>query len=417
MRLLYIAFILSVTFPYTQLLPTGSYTQPYALMFGSIILAMSLNRVLKHMPTRDMYALIGLAWAGIAVFLITCFPYTNPQELKYLLNYLTPLVLTGASFATISAAPRTVMRTVAASVIIWFTIALIQTAIDPTFMTALVGAWAEVAEDVVSSGRGVLGLAPEPTHHGFHILLLGAVLVIFGRWRWLVLLCVAEALLLARSSSCVLALALGLAAVGLARPARLVLPVSILAGVVVAALITLRIVAPDAAILPENSRMLVLATAFLENPSNLLALDYSVSSRIGGMIATFIHTVGRVFLPNGLSHDRWLAVSEEMLSEHNWLLGVSDVGPPSGIGVLLFQVGFLALPSLAIIWWRVLRTKTTAASSVLVFTSFFIFLGQYYISAPTFSLLYAAAIWQAGQVYRARQALQQPVPALAASPA
>jgi hypothetical protein len=106
-----------------------------------------------------------------------------------------------------------------------------------------------------------------------------------------------------------------------------------------------------------------------------------------------------------------------MLSEHNWLLGVSDVGPPSGIGVLLFQVGFLALPSLAIIWWRVLRTKTTAASSVLVFTSFFIFLGQYYISAPTFSLLYAAAIWQAGQVYRARQALQQPVPALAASPA
>ncbi len=272
---------------------------------------------------------------------------------------------------------------------------MVQSFISPSFMTFLIGNWSNVAEGVVETGRGVLGLAPEPTHHAFHMLLLGGALMILGRSTKLASLCIADAVLLARSASAVLALLLALIVLVLRRPARL-LVVAISIGTV-AFLMSGSIGhwLEQIPILDDSTRIFVLLKAFLSNPTELLTLDYSVNARIGGAAASFVEIYNSWLMPHGMSHDQWLATGRRLVNEYDWLLDISLVGPPSGIGVVLFQAGFLAIPFLVWPFVRIVRAAQSRLASVLLYASVFVFFGQYYISSPEFSLLYGCAIYSA----------------------
>jgi len=148
-------------------------------------------------------------------------------------------------------------------------------------------------------------------------------------------------------------------------------------------------------VLPESSRIYTLATEAIQHPANILLIDYSVNSRLGGLLATCIDVLDNFFLPRGMSYDVWEVARISILAEHDWLLDLSQIGPPSGIGIIAFQGGILVLPFIFMMFYRILSVRVVGAiSKIVIISTFFIFLGQYYLSAPGFSLLLACAIYQ-----------------------
>lgn len=385
-KLLIVGFLLSMAFPYIQLVRSESYTQPFYLVLGSIVAFRFWGTANRSLLRHDRFALSWLVWVGLFLFVVTCFPYTEAQEYKYLLNYLAPLVLTVATVAALQRFPKLTRKVLEVSVCVWFAVALMQTTISPSFMSWAIGSWSDSAEDVVNSGRGVLGLAPEPTHHGFHLLLLGASLALIGGKRWLPLICIFEAILLARSSSAVLVLALGVAFLNIKHPRRILLAAAMLALVIA---LFLRFSESFA----ENVRVLLLLSQFIDDPSSIITLDFSVNMRLGGAYASFHHALSHYLMPQGLSYEHWLAMGQEFLQRHEWLFDISTVGPPTGYGVLLLQGGFLVIPFIFLSMRTILRAPVdSTAGRLLLFSGVFIFLGQFYISSPMFSLLYGCAI-------------------------
>ena len=382
--------LLLTAFPYLQLMPSDSYTQPFALLLGAMLFFMKGWSVMFRLPLNDQIALIGLAIVGIGFFLVTCFPYENRQEYKYLTSYLSPLLLTIPLLSYVRHNPGKALRLLRFSILSWIVIAAIQKFLDPTFMGFLIGQWGENALDIVNSGRGVLGLAPEPTHHAYHILLLATCLALLDRSdrsRWILMLSIIDAILLAASSSAILVLGIS----GLLWSLwwrqgwfffAMVLAVLCWQGGFV-----------DHVLTNSNTRVAKLLVDVLENPSDALVIDYSMNQRLGGMFAVIWDAFRNLLIPHGMSVQAWETARSGLLSDFPWLMDLSMVGPPSGIGLLLFQTGLLSAIFVCLILRRILTSSTSQIGRILVMAAPIIFFGQYYVSAPTFSLLYACSLF------------------------
>jgi hypothetical protein len=144
---LLVAMVLSVTFPYIQIVPIGSYTQPYSLIVAFTILAFTRFSAFREMRWTDAAALGSLAVVGLVLFVLTCFPYQNVQEYKYLLSYISPMIIAGACITVLDWDRDLVARVIAISIMVWFWIAMAQTLLNPSFMTFLLGEWANAAAD------------------------------------------------------------------------------------------------------------------------------------------------------------------------------------------------------------------------------------------------------------------------------
>lgn len=389
-QLLIVATILSITFPYVQFLPLGSYTQPYAIFLSAVVLVFSRFQAVRRMPWSDLFALVSLALVGVALFAATSFPYKNVQEYKYLLSYLTPIVVTVACFTLMEWDRRLVGFLVAASAVAWFWIGLAQSLLDPTFMTFLLGQWSTVALDVAASGRGVIALAPEPTYFAFHMLLLAGCIAVLDRHRWVILLCLLSAVLLARSASGFLVVGIAVAIAAFIYRPRLAL----LACLSIAAAVALDIGSAILSISTGN-RFLTLIGTVLHDPLSIMG-DYSTNLRIGGAVLGLFDTVRYLLVPHGMSFDHWSSVRLDILEEFPALLNMSTVGIPSGYGVLLFQAGLLIVPFIVLSIKRIYETAVTPFSTTVIIGVPVVFLFQYYFSAPQFGLIYACAIsvWQ-----------------------
>lgn len=382
--------LFSSLFPYVQIVPSGSYTQPQAFFFGGLLFILSFGLLFK-LPLADSFALIGLAFIGWVMFIFSCYPYNDFQGYVYLLAYISPLLMIPAFVRVGVRFHKFTVRFLQISIVIWILVATAQYLFDPTLATFLLGRWGESALDIVFSGRGVLGLAPEPTHHAFHMLLLGASLALMDERRLSRILCfgcVTSALLLASSSSALLVLSMS-AIAWLLRSSLMLGTFLIVGGGVGWTLLPVLMES-----LPESdSRVISLISAFVENPLAFVNADYSVNVRLGGLWATIQHVTEGLFVPHGLSYDGWLDARSQMLRNNAWLFDLSMVGPPSGIGMLLFQAGVLVFPFLMVLVWRCLSVKpSNNLGQILVLSVPFIFLNQFYISSPLFSIVYACIV-------------------------
>lgn len=387
------ALLLVLTmFPYLQLWPLPSYMQPWPLLVGSLIFFIRLGGVWV-LKLQEQIALLLLALVGIVLYLFTCFPYNNLQEYKYILIYLTPLVLTVAMFHVLKAYPTMTLGFLHGAVVVWFVVSVMQVLYDPTFATFTLGQWGKYAADIARSGRGALGLAPEPTTHAFHILVLGASMVLLdthSRRGWLVWLCIVEAVVLAASSSAALVLLVALAGWGLIRR-----PVWTFITLAAVAFGWHWIMEALGFVLGTGSRMYGLAVEATAHPANLMSIDSSVNTRLGGLWVTIVDVWEHGFSPRGLSVRDWWNARQDILVSNPWLHDLSSTGAPSGIGILLFQSGFLVLPSIFLIFRSILKFQgVTSTGQVVLLSTPLIFMSQYYISAPSFALLYACAIYR-----------------------
>jgi hypothetical protein len=383
--------LLLTAFPYIQLIQFGSYTQPYALILAILLFPIMAWSVLSRLGLADQIALIGLALSGVIIFIITAYPYVNAQEFKYLISYVSPLLLTVPILFYLKKYNIIAIKILRISIFVWLVVAVVQKLINPNFLIFLIGQWGDSALDILESGRGVLGLAPEPTHHAFHILLLATCLVLLDTKKqsgWLLIFCVIDAVVFAASASAILVLGMSVITWSLLYRQRLIFYISI----IILFIFVFRVI--DVILMDTNLRIAQLISAVLKEPMDVLTLDYSMNMRLGGLVAVIITTLSHALAPFGMSLEAWEIARENMLNELPWLIDLSSVGPPSGIGQLLFQTGFLGAIFVCMIFRRVLSFRVGSVEKILLITTPFIFLSQYYISAPTFSLLYACALYR-----------------------
>jgi len=374
-------------FPYTQIIPFYSYTQPYAFLFCLIAFAIYFSSFFRKFPTCDAMGLLCFALLGLLLFLLTCFPYTSAEDQKKLLIYLGPLVFAAMAYLFVRTDPKLARRVVSVSAVIWLVVGLVQTLIDPRFATGLVGEWQVAAVVVVDSGRGVLGLAPEPTHYGFHLLLLASMIVILRGNRLLAVSCVLGALLLARSSSALLALILGTGLFLFLNPKKL----RVLAVPLVVAAILIFYLTDSYEV--ETVRLFQLLTAFVADPTGFLVLDESANMRLGGVIVAVKEIWSAAFMPHGMSTTSWLEEFPGIFQRNPWLINLSESGLPSGLLVVVYQSGFIGLFLLAIFLSKFFNYRNSDFEKWLILSVLFVFLGQYYISNPGFGLIYGFLLY------------------------
>ena len=154
----------------------------------------------------------------------------------------------------------------------------------------------------------------------------------------LALACVATAVLIARSSSAVLALSLGtiiyLAIFG--RWGRWLLiaivPLYFILGGIL-----------DSGLLPSDLRVVQLLKAFYEDPWYLITADTSANMRLGGIWVGLQESVERGFIPAGLDSAQWEAAVGPIMAKNPWLIALSPAGIASGLLIVVYQLGVLGL--------------------------------------------------------------------------
>ncbi|WP_120716811.1 hypothetical protein [Tsuneonella amylolytica] len=381
-KALYLVALLFCLFPYTQIIPLASYTQPYALVFSTMAAIVAIPLVQDKFPRGDLTALTILAMAGVLGFVVSCLPNPSPQDFKYLLIYVSPLVFAVAAFAVTLEDPKMADRVIVFAAGAWVLVGLIQTVISPSFMTQLVGEFSDAGEVVIESGRGTLGFAPEPTHFGFHMIILAALLALVGGRNLLALACLATAVLIARSSSAVLALSLGtiiyLAVFG--RWGRWLLiaivPLYFILGGIL-----------DSGLLPNDLRVVQLLKSFYEDPWYLITADTSANMRLGGIWVGLQESFERGFIPAGLNSAQWEAAVGPIMARNPWLIGLSPAGIASGLLIVVYQLGVLGLGLMIYLTVRMLRGLRSHFETFLLCSVVFVFMSQYMISTPGYGLI------------------------------
>ena len=391
-------------FPYTQLYPLETYNQPYAVMTGAVFCAIMPAMVLQ-MPRSDRLALIGLAVLGMVFFLIEVPQGLDEREVLYLGAYVTPLITVPPLLYVMRNRPATARRLLTWAILAWILVGMIQRFIDLTFLNFLVTQSEDLSVNIAASGRGVLGFAPEPTHHGLQMIVLSASLMLMKGNRAVVALGLASAALLAGSSFAVLAMALGMLVWAASSPLKrswfFLLAIT---GILLSNFLPL--------ILAGDSRLVLLIERFYYSGFEVFLADASANMRFSGIIMPIRESFANGLLPLGLSWQNWLEMRSRILVENGWIFSLSETGPASGWGLVLAQTGFFGLPVLFVFAKRLLVDFAESQAGVLTASAFFAFLGQLYLATPSFSIVYAAAIWSLLQ----RRARRLPAPPGAPAP-
>jgi len=379
--------LLFCLFPYTQIIELDTYTQPYALIFSVLAAGASYSLLVERFPRTDFTVLAGLAVMGIVLLLLTCMPNPTPQEFKYLLMFVSPLVFALAAFAMATINPVLTDRLIVFAALVWMAVGAIQAFIAPGFASQFVGGFGEAAEVVVDSGRGVLGLAPEPTHFGFHMIIVAAALALVGGRNMLSIACLLTTVVIARSSSAMLALALGgvIYLVFYTRYARLLLLAVVPAYALLGAIL-------ESGMLPNGVRVVVLLRELYDDPWYLFTSDASANARLGGIYVGAKEILANMFLPAGMAHETWNQSTGPILSRNSWLLMLSDAGIPSGILIVIYQAGIFGLVLLAAILRRMLKGLHSQYETFLMCVVVFVFFSQYMISTPGFGMVLGLVI-------------------------
>ncbi len=383
-RILPFAALIFFLFPYTKIIPSSSYTQPYGLLLALVIVVLR-PQAITNLPQIDRVMLSFLAMIGVAMVLFQLPLGLQPRELAYLISYITPLVTTAAAFWMLRLYPDMVRKLLIAAAVIWFVVSIIQLFISPTFLTSFVSNDPNLAQDIRASGRGTLGLAPEPTHNAFHNLLIGASLVMVGGPAWAIGLCIASAFILAQSASAVLVIGLGLLLWAVRHP-------------FLGWIIALPFIFPQFAIQTLSSltnpqtRLGSIISRLKDLDPAVVLQDHSINFRLAGASMPILYSIEDFFLPQGVSIENWVEQRNRILAEQTWVIDLSTVGPASGFGLYLVQGGIIALPVILYFMYRLILIRQPHFASFVAIVVFTIFLGQFYLSTPIFGLFYAALI-------------------------
>jgi hypothetical protein len=324
-------FLAAVFFPYLRVLPLGSDVQPMALVLGlGVLLASQTGRF-----PREITPLLVVLIGSVAIALVTGI---NVLAMRGLANYFSLFIIAFATYSTLKERDGFSTRLLSAVVWIWFTVGFLQTFVSRDLFTVFLSN----ARSTV--GRGVVGLAPEPTSYGIHCLLLGLLVLDLcsGRQRrWNLAALFIQILFFARSSMSVLFLLIWGVTYLVMRAGllRSLLGAAIVGAISVGVLQALARFAASV----KGVRIFDLIHLAATAPALILVRDQSISDRVAAIVFSLGGALNYWLLPHGFT---------------SWSAWVAEIGPRmvryvpyytagdrimSGYGAAIFELGFLGL--------------------------------------------------------------------------
>lgn len=258
-------------------------------------------------------------------------------------------------------------------VLIWFITGFIQTFIYPNFLTFLLPRGDSSV--TLASGRGVIGLAPEPTFYGIMCAMLLLIGYLNFTYRKGINVCyiflLLQIFIFSRSSLVILLLSLALFLYILVSTfLKIKFFIKILGG-------TLLLVAFGYIIINTYSvelyqlRIVRIASMLLDNPEDVILLDASINTRIAHFVFPIYGFFYDLCLPHGYSAFNEF-MKECFSNEHlnYWLSPYTMETSPTRImsawGCIFFELGFVGFLFLYVVIFNLYRIVNESNRLVIV---------------------------------------------------
>jgi hypothetical protein len=371
--------LLSIFFPYFVMLsPELHYTQPYPVMLGLVGIYINKNAILSHakirMPTCSTNYIIYLA-VSLLFFILTA-PLSTISVYRDLYGYFSLIVLSIVVYMIAVADIKLFIGVIKTSIILWAGVGCIQTYFVADFLNNFTGG--RPIDHLISSGRGVTSLAPEPTHFGLIMstFLLAGIFLKLPKLYFFV--CIVSILLFSKSSTAVLFLIM------VAGTMLIILkPVKVIP-LLVSLLLICYLAGKTELINTFDWRLFKLSKSFISDPMMTLMSDESVRVRLNSMWLPIYASFTNSFIPYGFDPNIWssqVCIMEDQFGNIVANLDKERIG--AALPMMFFQTGiFIVIPMFPLIM-RGFRNRNLY--SILLLISLFC-LGLQYVS-PSFTML------------------------------
>ena len=370
---LVVGLIPSVSFSLTNL-----DTQPFAAILG---IACILSFRSTRFPTLIWCLLIPAAAAAATALLSG----GMTDGARSVVTYVSPWIFACTAYLAYRKGIA-IHRYLVFMLYLWAVAGLLQWLVDPRIFEFLVNTR-------TSTDRGVTSLAPEPSFYGLTVIQMWLTLLLLRpdiarKWH-VTSLCLFQVLVLAKS---MLAIFVVLLLVALFATRRIWWLAAILIGLFAA-------LAGITDGLDGQSRPAVLLNILLDNPTQVLYLDASISERFYHLYLSFERALSSGLLPHGIS--AFGEVIEEGQKAHAaFWWGEPQNKILSGAGGAIFELGWFAL-IYVFVFWRCLRRDPKVYhfhKFVISFGIVLVYLNTVTLASPFFGLMVGIMAAHSGRV-------------------
>ena len=187
------AFLFFSLFPYLTPVYYGTDTQPWAAFLAGVIILTSFPEYRFPMP---IYLLL---YTALFSSMLLFFSSLDFMAFRSWFNYVSLFITSAAAYIVFRRNPDIIKKMIVFATYAWLSVALVQYFFDPRFMSFIVSR----SSGSLTGGRGVVGLASEPTLCATVCLTLFILTyLVFGFKKKLVLfLLIFQAIFLSKSST------------------------------------------------------------------------------------------------------------------------------------------------------------------------------------------------------------------------
>lgn len=321
-------------FPYLTPIDTGTDLQLYCLIAALLVILFFIisNELILN---RSTLVLLMTVFLAIAVGAISGFSFT---VLRGIANYFSIAFI---AIAVYNYEKRYDFdeKYVKAFIWIWFFVGAIQTLTRTEFFDLL------IASARTSAGRGVYGLANEPSFYGLTMALILILVKDFTKNKLLyVALCIIQTIIFAQSAMGIIAVAIVLFMYYLGEVKKTPNSFGFLFAFIVAAIIA---IVALVLLFPEKRAVKLLIMLF----NGSIFEDVSFFERFSAIAISFERFLGNYCLPGGFN--------ERLMS---------------GFGAVLAELGILGIPMICVVSFAVGKSFKYKKSAALIAVLFFIFM-------------------------------------------
>jgi hypothetical protein len=323
-------------FPYLDLLHLPTDTQPNALIFSLPVFFFLIH---KKIPTYYLISFLLFIVAGL-IFISSDFEFGSFLSFS---NYFSVLVVPVTVFFVLKTINGLSYKFFSNCVYVWGVVGLIQKFLYPNFLNFLLSRSSDILE---STGRGVVGLAPEPTYYGSIVILFFIIYLLnFYRKRdyFLIFILFIQLFVFAISTTAILVLGISVLIFLMLFLVRIKFKFFIYFIAILFLLIgTFSIIMSYY----SGSRFYKLATIVISSPE-LVFFDQSISERFNAIYFSIGSLFENYGFPYGYNYYKIYMIAKSQLPENSlFFLNFQENNYNrilSGFGMGIFELGVFGL--------------------------------------------------------------------------
>jgi hypothetical protein len=314
-----------IFFPYITTFFLKIDTSVYALIYSSYIIIFIKNLKLPI----ELISLFILSLASLLLLFVSGIDYFS---IRITAGYFSVFIISSATYYILKKQARVNTKLIYVFLLIWFFVGLIQLFFDPTFLTSF------ISRSTTTIGRGVAGLAPEPTYYATVALFFFLISFILNyNIKKIFILTFSITILFSKSATVLLLFLI----IYIFYMLIFILNKHIIR-VAFISLIGFLILIYNFELF-QGSRFYKLSLFLIEDPIYLFVHDASGNARLWNIFGAFIGSYENYFLPNLYgSYANSLSVIMEKYPDYVHPYSVSIIGNKimSGTGQIFYDFGF-----------------------------------------------------------------------------